>query len=128
MVAASSTAIIISEFCVDAWDAPHRAGTGSAIRRAQARRDSAMDDAIGSAVSGRVSSTGMRMYQIVCVSGETNRHSTVASGFSDEAEAWDTAQNWINRRFLDAAYDHSRECWWLLDAHREIYRIMIHKG
>jgi len=29
----------------------------------------------------------MRMYQIVCVSGETNRHSTVASGFSDEAEA-----------------------------------------
>jgi hypothetical protein len=70
----------------------------------------------------------MRMYQIVCVSGETNRHSTVASGFSDEAEAWDTAQNWINRRFLDAAYDHSRECWWLLDAHREIYRIIIHKG
>jgi len=68
------------------------------------------------------------MYQIVCVSGETNRHSTVASGFSDESEAWDTAQNWINRRFIDAAYDYSRQCWWLLDAQREIYRIMIHKA
>jgi hypothetical protein len=86
-----------------------------------------MDDAVRSLVSGRDSSAGMRMYQIVCVSGETNRHSTVASGFSDEAEAWDTAQNWINSRFLDAAYDHSRQCWWLLDAHREIYRIMIQR-
>jgi hypothetical protein len=65
------------------------------------------------------------MYQIVCVSGESNRHSTVASGFCDEAGAWETAQNWISRRFFDAAYDHSKECWWLLDSHREVCRIMI---
>jgi hypothetical protein len=53
-------------------------------------------------------SLGVLMYQIVCVTGETDRRSTVASGFCDEAEAWETAQNWINRRFLDAAYDHSK--------------------
>jgi hypothetical protein len=65
------------------------------------------------------------MYQIVCVTGETDRRSTIASGFCDEAEAWETAQNWINRRFLNAAYDHSKECWWLLDSHRQIHRIMV---
>jgi hypothetical protein len=71
------------------------------------------------------SSVGVRMYQIVCVTGETDRRSTIASGFCDEAEAWETAQNWINRRFLNAAYDHSKECWWLLDSHRQIHRIMV---
>jgi hypothetical protein len=70
----------------------------------------------------------MRTYHIVCVSDETNRHSTVASGFCDEAEARETAQNWISRRFLDAAYDHSQECWWLLDSQRQIYRILIHRA
>jgi hypothetical protein len=39
------------------------------------------------------------MYRIVCVSGESNRHSTVAFGFCDEAGAWETAQTWISRRF-----------------------------
>jgi hypothetical protein len=67
------------------------------------------------------------MYQIVCVDGETNRHSTVASGFCDEAGAWQTAQDWISSRFADAAYDHSRDCWWLLNSRREIYRIVIHE-
>jgi hypothetical protein len=68
------------------------------------------------------------MYQIVCISGETNRYSTVASGFRDESEARETVQNWINRRFFDAAYDHSKQCWWLLDSNREVYRIMVHKA
>jgi hypothetical protein len=68
------------------------------------------------------------MYQIVCVSSESDRHSTVASGFFDEAEARETAQNWIHSRFLDAAYDHSKECWWLLDSQRDVYRIVIHKA
>jgi hypothetical protein len=68
------------------------------------------------------------MYQIVCVSGETNRLSTVASGFCDEAGARQTAQDWINSRFADAAYDHSKDCWWLLDSRREIYRILIHEA
>jgi len=79
-------------------------------------------------VSRGNSSVGVRMYQIVCVTGETDRRSTVASGFCHEAEAWETAQNWINRRFLDAAYDHSKECWWLLDSHRQIHRIMIEEA
>lgn len=40
------------------------------------------DDATQNLVSGRNLSVRVRMYQTVCVSGETNRHSTVASGTS----------------------------------------------
>jgi hypothetical protein len=68
------------------------------------------------------------VYQIVCFSGETDRHSTVASGFHNQTEAWETARGWISRRSLAAAYDHGKECWWLLDAHREVYRIMIRRA
>jgi hypothetical protein len=43
-------------------------------------------------------------------------------------EAWETAQAWINRRFRDAAYDYSKECWWLRDAEGSVYRIMVMHG
>jgi hypothetical protein len=65
------------------------------------------------------------MYQIVCVREDTDGRFPVASGFSDEAEAWETAQGWINRRFRDAAYDYSRGCWWLRDVEGYVYRIVV---
>jgi hypothetical protein len=68
----------------------------------------------------------IRTFEIVCAGSESDGHSTLASGFRDEAEAWATAETWIRSRFIDAAYDHSRNCWWLLDSHRHVYRIMIH--
>jgi hypothetical protein len=70
--------------------------------------------------------SGIRTFEIVCVGGETDGDSTLASGFRDEAEAWETAETWIRSRFVDAAYDHSKNCWWLLDSQRHVYRIMIH--
>jgi hypothetical protein len=65
------------------------------------------------------------MYQIVCVREDTDGPFSLASGFSDELEAWETTQDWINRRFRDAAYDYSKECWWLRDVEGYIYRIMV---
>jgi hypothetical protein len=47
------------------------------------------------------------MYQIICVSNETNIHSKVACGFVDEREARETAQDWIGRQFTAAAYDRA---------------------
>jgi hypothetical protein len=64
------------------------------------------------------------MFQIVCIEESTKRPSTIATGFRDEIEARRTVQNWIDRRFVDAAYDHGRECWWLLDDGRA-YRIFV---
>jgi hypothetical protein len=52
----------------------------------------------------------------------------VAPGFSDAAEAQETAEGWINRRFRDAAYDYSKECWWLLDPEGLVFRVMVHKA
>ena len=68
------------------------------------------------------------MYQIVCVREDTDGQLPIASGFSDGLEAWETAQAWINRRFRDAAYDYSKECWWLRDAEGSVYRIMVMHG
>jgi hypothetical protein len=33
-------------------------------------------------------------------------------------------EDWIDRRFVDAAYDHSKESWWLLDG-GQTYRITV---
>jgi hypothetical protein len=65
------------------------------------------------------------MYQIVCVREDTDGHLPVASGFSDATEAWETAQGWVNRRFRNAAYDYSKECWWLRDAEGYVHRVMV---
>jgi hypothetical protein len=67
------------------------------------------------------------MYQIVCVREDTNGPVPVACGFSDAEEARETAQDWINRCFRDAAYDHSKNCWWLRDHEGFVYRVMVDK-
>ena|SRR5271170_3575116 len=47
------------------------------------------------------------MFQIVSIEQNTNRHSTIDSGFCSEPEARSTAKDRIHRRFVDAAYDYS---------------------
>jgi hypothetical protein len=64
------------------------------------------------------------MFQIVCIEQSTKSHSTIATGFRYEIEARRTVKDWIGRRFVDAAYDHSEDCWWLLDGGRA-YRIIV---
>ena len=64
------------------------------------------------------------MFRIVCIEQSTRRPSTIATGFRYEIEARRTVKDWIDRRFVDAAYDHSEECWWLLDGGRA-YRIIV---
>jgi hypothetical protein len=66
------------------------------------------------------------MFKIVCIDPNTERPHTIATGFHDEIEARDTAKDWIVRRFLDSTYDHSDDCWWLLDGGRA-YRVAIQK-
>jgi hypothetical protein len=64
------------------------------------------------------------MFQIVCIEQSTKRPSTIATGFRYEIEARRTVKDWIDRRFVDAAYDYSKECWWLIDDGRA-YRIIV---
>jgi hypothetical protein len=64
------------------------------------------------------------MFQFVCIEQSTKRPSTIAAGFCYEVEARRTVRDWIDRRFVDAAYDHSEECWWLLDGGRT-YRVIV---
>jgi hypothetical protein len=64
------------------------------------------------------------MFQIVCIEHDSDRAMTMAAGFRHRNEARRTVSDWIDRRFLDAAYDHSLECWWLVDDGRT-YRIAV---
>jgi hypothetical protein len=48
----------------------------------------------------------------------------IAAGFIRRDEACQTVEDWIGCRFVDAAYDHNLECWWLLDEGRA-YRVAV---
>jgi hypothetical protein len=39
-----------------------------------------------------------------------------------------TARSWITRRFDEAKYDHSKECWWLRDHEGNLVRVMVDKA
>jgi hypothetical protein len=67
------------------------------------------------------------MFQIVCIEHDSDRAMTMAAGFRHQKEARRTVEDWIDRQLLDAAYDHSLECWWLLDDGRA-YRIAVEQA
>jgi hypothetical protein len=64
------------------------------------------------------------MFQILCVEHGSGIPFAIATGFSDRDEAHGTARDWIQRRFDHSAYDHSLECWWLID-HGRTYKIIV---
>jgi hypothetical protein len=64
------------------------------------------------------------MYRIVCIEDGGDHVLIVATGFSRRDEACQTVKDWIGRRFVDAAYDHNLDCWWLLDEGRA-YRVAV---
>jgi hypothetical protein len=64
------------------------------------------------------------MFQIVCIEHGSDSAVTMATGFRHQSEARRAASDWIDRQFLDVAYDHSLECRWFLDDGRT-YRIAV---
>ena len=67
------------------------------------------------------------MFQIVCIDQNTRRPSTIAAGFCSETEARSSAEEWIDRWFVDATYDYSKDCWWLVHDGCA-YRVVIQKA
>src|SRR5262249_30727880 len=72
------------------------------------------------------------MYRIVRVELGSDgldraRPFTLASGFTDEASARQTAQDWLSRRFADAVYNSAYDCWELRDADGDIHYVIVER-
>jgi len=72
------------------------------------------------------------MYQIVRVELGSDgldraRRLTLASGFADEAAARETTQTWLCRRFADATYNSTYDCWQLRDADGDMHYVIVER-